>query len=663
MDIKKYQAYSLLLTETKYETLKDLKKMTESLFGEVYCAVNEMDTRLICEENNINIAVVELSAENKEKIEIAKMLKRDFPEIVIVLSLDFDEPSLFKEAIKYGFFRFIPKKIDMKTLLSVINLSSKQMVFETDLDKKYQQAICDLHRLKMQKQAIEQAVIIAYVDNNNKYTSVSQGFCDYFGLKSFELIGQDLNKFKHPSDAFNPYIINEAISNFGFFKTMSEDLTAKSRLKYSNLSIFPIKDKTNQIIEYIHIREDITSTINRIYVDPLTGFPNRAELLKDIKHCKNPFLAFFNINSFKETNDFYGNEVGDFLLNSICAKMQEFAIEETQESKTYKLSGDEFAVLMDEKDINLAIKIIQTIKNRLEKLHFRYSEYEIEIDFSVGYVHERENMLIKADMAVKEARKTNKELVDYKDIYKTKETFQNNIEWTKKLKKTLQEDRIAIFFQPIVDIKTGLITKYECLVRMISEKGEVITPFYFLHIAYKTGLSKLLTKRIIEKSFAYFKHKPFDFSINLAMSDLLDEDIREFLLKKIKEYDMYKRLVIEIIESEEMLYEDIKSFLEGLRAKGVRLAVDDFGTGYSNFIHFLNIDIDIIKIDGSIIKSIDQDPQSFAIAKTIVDFARGLNLEIIAEFVHSKAVLDKIGELGISLSQGFYTGEPKKETA
>lgn len=166
---------------------------------------------------------------------------------------------------------------------------------------------------------------------------------------------------------------------------------------------------------------------------------------------------------------------------------------------------------------------------------------------------------------------------------------------------------------------------------------------------------------MIQKSCQYFQNKDCDFSVNLSVEDLLDEGIVEYIKHNIEYYNVSKKIVFELLETEGIEnYEEVSSFISQMKLLGCRVAIDDFGSGYSNFDYLLQLNIDYIKIDGSLIKNLDQDNNAHIVVETIVDFAKKLNITVIAEYVHNEAVYEKVKELGIERSQGFFLDIPQE---
>ncbi len=196
----------------------------------------------------------------------------------------------------------------------------------------------------------------------------------------------------------------------------------------------------------------------------------------------------------------------------------------------------------------------------------------------------------------------------------------------------------------------------------MDENDNVISPELFIPISKRIKVYDEVTKTIIDKSFAVFEQNDYGFSINLSMEDIINGEIYRFILDKLKSSSASKRAIFEIVESEAVKdFDKIMRFIKEVRRYGAKIAIDDFGDGYSNFSYLIKMDVDYLKIDGSLIENIDTDNNSYLIVETIVDFANKLGIKTIAEYVHSSPVMDKVVEMGIDYSQGFYIDKPSLE--
>jgi c-di-GMP phosphodiesterase len=146
------------------------------------------------------------------------------------------------------------------------------------------------------------------------------------------------------------------------------------------------------------------------------------------------------------------------------------------------------------------------------------------------------------------------------------------------------------------------------------------------------------------------------------VEDILNQETVKFIIFLLKGYNVANKVIFEIIESEYIEdYQAVINFIENMKKLGCKIALDDFGSGYSNFEYVLKMNIDYIKIDASLIKNIDKDPNSQIITETIVNFTKKLNIKTIAEYVHTKDVFDKVKSLGIDYSQGYFIGRPQNK--
>jgi len=290
-------------------------------------------------------------------------------------------------------------------------------------------------------------------------------------------------------------------------------------------------------------------------------------------------------------------------------------------------------------------------------------DHDIFLNITVGISFEETELLLPtANMALKLAKKESKNIVFYSDEASLNEEYKNNLKWIQEIKDAILDDRIIMFFQPIMNNKTRTVTKYESLIRLIDKKGNIITPWHFLEIAKKAKLYKKLTKIVIRKSFEAFKDNTYDFSINLTIEDILDHNMNEYIFQMLQNYGIGERVIFEIVESESIKnFDTVERFIKKVKSYGCRIAIDDFGTGYSNFEYLMKLQADFIKIDGSIIKSILNNKSSEVLTSVIISFAKEMNIKTIAEYVETKEIHEKLIEMGVNKSQGYYIDRPSAD--
>ena len=435
----------------------------------------------------------------------------------------------------------------------------------------------------------------------------------------------------------------------------------RNKLTYLEVHKAPLINAEGKTIGTIGSGRDITSQflleqkIEKLaYFDQLTALPNRQKILIDIKEKSPTACVIFNIDEFKEINDFFGTVNADKILQEIAAWFLNIDFE------TYRIDGDEFAILYYE-DISIEYlkSTIENLLSAFEKELFHIEDEVIHIQFSVGIAKVADNLLTKADIAVHSAKENKVKISIYEENANIEQKFKKNIEIASSIREALLENRIICFYQPIVDLKTNVIAKYETLVRMIDKNNQIVPPLDFLRIAKKTKTYSYITKEVIHQACNTFKNRKEAFSINLSIDDIHDPSTIQEIIKTIIKTDTASRITFEILESEGIEnYDEVINFITQIKALGAKIAIDDFGTGYSNFEHILKLNVDYIKIDGTLIKNIANNDKHKIIVETIVDFAKKINAKTIAEFVTDEAIYLGVKEIGVDFSQGYYTGKP-----
>ncbi|WP_434581366.1 EAL domain-containing protein [Sulfurimonas sp. NW15] len=418
-----------------------------------------------------------------------------------------------------------------------------------------------------------------------------------------------------------------------------------------------LKEKHNELMEYT--QDELTKMF---YTDSLTGLPNRRALIEAKKEIHNFSLLLINIDTFSQINDLYGEKFGDKVLIKFSEFLQE-NLKKNPECKLFRLSGDEFVLLSKEKNRDTLKNNLTKLIEEIHKHPLTIEDHDIYLNITVGISFEETELLLPtANMALKLAKKESKNIVFYSDEASLNEEYENNLKWIQEIKDAILENRIVMFFQPIMDNKTRTVTKYESLIRLVDKKGNIITPWHFLEIAKKAKLYKKLTKIVIRKSFEAFKDNTYDFSINLTIEDILDHNMNEYIFQMLQNYGIGKRVIFEIVESESIKnFDTVERFIKKVKSYGCRIAIDDFGTGYSNFEYLMKLQADFIKIDGSIIKSILNNKSSEVLTSVIISFAKEMNIKTIAEYVETKEIHEKLIKMGVNKSQGYYIDKPSAD--
>ena len=399
----------------------------------------------------------------------------------------------------------------------------------------------------------------------------------------------------------------------------------------------------------------------KIYTNYISHMPNRNQLLADMHHSPYKMVAIFDIDKFQQFNDVYGEQRGNLAIRLSA----EFILNHAKERPyhLYHTSGDEFVIACYENSLEDRAMFLEDVKEILHsyKEHtftLENSTFNLILSAGVSFFGE-EKIISYADMSLKDAKKRNVSLSIFDQEAQLEQLNQQRIECHQKLLRAFESDRLISFFQPIVPIQDkSLPTKYESLVRII-EDGEIIPPMLFIDVAKNNRLYPRLTQTVFHNTLNVITEYQIPCSINISVDDITNKQTLSLLYSTFKTFEFNHLLTIELLETEEFEdYEMVEEFCKEIRSYGIKIALDDFGSGYSNFSHILNLPIDSIKIDASLISNIDRDNNARLMVETIVGLAKKLNVVTTAEFVATKEIYDVVRELGVDYAQGFYVGRP-----
>jgi len=406
--------------------------------------------------------------------------------------------------------------------------------------------------------------------------------------------------------------------------------------------------------------EEKTRELSKLYhTDPLTSLPNRNKLIRDIESGNIRSLLIIDVDSFSEIVNFYGANLADELLIQIGMRLSKLCLIDHQCHDLYRLGGDLFAASMTDNNVLL---LAETIQASIKTLPFTiFDDFEINLFVTIGAASGGDNLLYKAETALKEAKFRKEDFRFYDNTINLTKQYEHNLLWTKKILKAISEDSILPHFQPIVNLESGRVEKYESLIRLIDEEGTVHTPVHFLDVARRSKLYPQLTCIMVKKVFETFWEKPMQFSINISSEDITNDVVVKEICDNLATFPHKENVVFELLESDGIKnYDAVIAFIDHVKSHGCKIALDDFGSGYSNFSHILKLNVDYIKIDGSLIRDIHRDTHAKAVVETIIDFSKKLGFQTIAEFVHCQEVLDTVSALGVDFVQGYHCGKPSR---
>ena len=423
------------------------------------------------------------------------------------------------------------------------------------------------------------------------------------------------------------------------------------------------------LIYLIHVmvyqtrRKRWLSIIRQANLDFLTGLPNQYKLLKDLNQSVHTNLAFFKFNNYNSILNTYGPAVTDDVIRQVAAVLTSFEHPLLKKPSRYYIQQAVFAVLEDQDTSYETIATVtKAIVKKIMSTQYQVGDGEyIALNITVGGVRQNKDAFMLANMALQEAESKKLEfyLIDQQhstlpDIYK------KDLAMTQVLFQGIQQRRLIGYFQPIFSAKDKSIQKYECLSRLVGEDDEVILmPNDFMPLAHRANLYYLITQIMIKHTIHFAKENQVIVSMNISISDINNHRTCSYLYNKIKESEVGHLLQFELLENEAILdSEPIVEFIKKLHALGCQVGMDDLGKGYSNIERLINLPIDFVKIDRSIMENVTHNLEMQNVAKGIVKLAQKKGMEVVAEYCADASLTALAVELGVNYLQGFYLGKP-----
>lgn len=408
------------------------------------------------------------------------------------------------------------------------------------------------------------------------------------------------------------------------------------------------------------VREKTDEILHSYHHDGLTKLPNLISCHNDIEMGLDNYIILFDISDFSTINKQYGKLEADKVLIQASQLLQRNL---NRRMKLYKGESDRFIVYSKNDTEDNIIEFCKSIFSFFDLEEIVLESQSIHIAFNVGIadIAKSSEVMLNSEYALNASKKAgSKNFFFYHDYEDRISNEKEVIEWMNTTKKLIESDSIIPFYQAIQDIKNDTVNKYEVLARATLD-GEIVPPFRFLEPARRLGLITTITRVMISKSFAFFEHNAFEFSINLTEEDLAEDYLLEFLKIKLKRHKIQaSRITFEILENININSNDnnVVTNLKALKSLGCKIAVDDFGVENSNFVRLLELDVDYLKLDGVFIKVLDQSEKSKKIVETIVKLSKAMEIEVVAEFVENETIYEFLKDFGVNYAQGYYIGKP-----
>lgn len=429
----------------------------------------------------------------------------------------------------------------------------------------------------------------------------------------------------------------------------------------------------------LNVTEERNSEQHLAYLsnhDPLTGLVNRSRFQQQLqeavsdsqRHGLTGTLLYLDLDQFKFINDTFGHHTGDEYLRQFARHLRDTL---TTASVVGRLGGDEFGVIFSETSAEQAATLSQNLIRTLNAQEFRHLGQAVAFSASIGIALFPEHselagdLLAKADAAMYNAKDQGRNTYRLFQEQSDAGRMEQKLYWEGNIRAALRDNRFRLYFQPIVELDSGLISHYETLLRMLGEDGKVIAPGAFIGVAERFGLIRDIDRWVVRNAIrvqglSNRQGRPMSLTINLSGRHLGDAAILDVIERATSEAQADPgRIVFEVTETAAVgSFNEARTFIRALHDRGYRFALDDFGAGFSSFDYLKHLPVDYIKIDGSFVRNLHQNRFDRVFVGTIAEMAKNLGVKAVAEFVENRETVDLLKELGVPLGQGYYFAKP-----
>jgi diguanylate cyclase (GGDEF)-like protein/PAS domain S-box-containing protein len=675
----------ILIVEDEKIIALDLQRRLERFgFSVVGMAASGPEAVDLAKDREPDIILMDIRLEGEmDGIEASKQIRAKFAIPVIFLTAYTDEKTLdrAKEVEPFG---YILKPFKERELYTTIDIALYKHSIDKKLRKQERLFSAMLHSINDGIIATDTEMTVSFMN------SVAE---DITGWSEVSAKGSQIGSvismldLRTQKDMLAGWIPNVDEKPYFFSEALVKNAQGRSVLVDG--SITRIHEKENASEGYLLTLRDITEmrrmseTINyQASHDSLTGLSNReefsyklGEILGSLKTSgERHALLVVDVDRFKVINDTCGAMAGDELLKQIASHIQSNI---SRKDISARIGGDEFAIILKDCDPEDSINVAKRLNDAVEARRFTWQKSAFPVTLSIGIVplsqesDDVHSVLASADDACHLSKEEGGNRVS---VFHAKDTKflkrRGEMEWISKINRAAEENRFVLYQQAITPLNESIDSrpKAEVLIRLVNEDGSIARPGDFIPAAERYNLMPLIDRWVIKNAMASYKAlsdrdspiKSSLISINLSGPSFLDEALVDVILYEVRRNGLQpSSFCFEITETAAIQnYAAATRFIKRLKDEGFTFALDDFGSGFSSFAYLKNLPVDFLKIDGSLVQTIDESLVSYTMVESINSIGHVMGIKTIAEFVKNSEIKKRLKEMGVDYAQGYHIAEP-----
>ena len=425
------------------------------------------------------------------------------------------------------------------------------------------------------------------------------------------------------------------------------------------------KSKADEKLRFLADHDPLTGVLNRRGIESVLG-----QAVEQLGKSRPVALAYLDLDRFKLINDLFGHLAGDEVLRQVCRRVRELLADD---HRVGRVGGDEFVVVFEGTTIDAAAGVCRQIIDRIETTSYQTGDKAFQVKGSIGLIELADGVRVKdaiymADRACRVAKKRSGDgLVTYEKTAPEFGERERELRLVEHLGAGVVPDGLFLVMQPIMSLKEPYQShNFEVLLRLRETDGSITPAGKIIEAAENNGRAAVIDRWVLLQTLEWLElhHARLPNTrfvcMNLSGASLNDEKFTHDAFSMLARHRRgAQRLCIEITESVALHdLETTRRFIDTVRGFGAKIALDDFGAGYTSFSYLKELPADAVKIDGSFVTAVNAHPANLAIVEAIVELARNLGMQSIAEWAEDRATVEALWRVGVDYVQGYAVSRP-----